>query len=56
MVDWNKKESASQVMNITAKDGGQVSTGNEARNIQAKEYYEHFHEASNLHLRFRLSN
>ncbi|MFN8387340.1 MAG: hypothetical protein U0V48_17195 [Anaerolineales bacterium] len=54
-LDWNKKESASQVMNITAKDGGQVSTGNEARNIQTENIMNISTKLQNLHLRFRLS-
>ena len=44
-LDWNKKERPTQVTNITANDGGQISTGDSARNIQAKEYIENFHEA-----------
>lgn len=38
-IDW-KKETPSQVTNITASDGAQIATGNHGRNIQAEEYKE----------------
>jgi len=48
-LDWNKKETPAQVTNITARDSGQVATGEQGRNIQTKEYVEqnieHYHEA-----------
>src|SRR6266487_5430705 len=39
-LDWNKKETPSQVTNNTALDSGQVASGKQGRNIRSEKYDE----------------
>ena len=54
-LDWNKKDTPSQVTNITATDDAQVATGEHGRNIRQgdnSQYIENFHEAPKLEKAF----